>query len=280
MRVDEALRVAREALSITSNEAALDARLLLAHVLNVVPLELVIRPERSIEKKEISSFLSLIDRRKKHEPLAYILGQREFYGRTLQVTRDTLVPRADTEMLIDVVLQRALMPSALFADIGTGSGAIAVTLCAERLLWSGVGVDISAAALLVAQTNALRHDVFERCRFMEGRWAAAFGDSSLDVLVSNPPYIRREEMLCLEPQVREYEPHLALDGGEDGLEAYLALIEQGTRVLKPGGLIAFEVGFDQGQAVVELLQKNSYQNIEIKHDLSGHERVVSGFRKA
>lgn len=225
---------------------------------------------------------AMLKRRLTHEPVTRILGQREFFGRTFRVTPDTLDPRPDTETLVSVVLAhvtahgRQAQPLRIL-DVGTGTGALLVSLLAELPSAQGIGTDISAAALDVARDNANRLGVADRACF-DVRDGVEGLEGPFDVIVSNPPYIARDDIATLMPEVRAFDPHVALDGGADGLEFYRLWVPHFLR-LAPCGLVAVEVGFDQSEAVQGLFhaacQGQDGVEITTAKDLSGHVRCVA-----
>jgi release factor glutamine methyltransferase len=227
--------------------------------------------------------LKWLKRRADGEPLQYILQEQEFFGRPFRVSPAVLIPRPETEILAETVLREAdriwgERPLSV-CDVGTGSGALAVTLAAERPLWTLWATDISSAALEVAKDNAMRNGVEERVRFFRGEWLAPLrqGGVRVDVVVSNPPYIPSNDIPSLEQQVRDFEPRIALDGGEDGLDPYRRILAQIPDVLRVPGLVAFEVGEGQSRRVGELLGGLPLSvEVSIFPDLAGKERVVLG----
>ena len=194
----------------------------------------------------------------------------------LNVTPDVLSPRPDTEAILDVVLL-AYPPNKAFEmiDLGTGSGAILLATLAERFGARGIGTDISSEALAVAKENAANLDLDGRATFLRTEWAAGLADHSFDVVVSNPPYIPSGDIPGLDPEVRDHDPHLALDGGPDGLQAYRELAPEIRRILKPAGLFAVEIGWDQGPQVKALFEAAGFADVIVVKDLSDRDRVVT-----
>ena len=194
----------------------------------------------------------------------------------LNVTPDVLSPRADTEVIVDIVTL-AYGPHQVFemADLGTGSGAILLATLAERAGARGVGTDISSEALAVARENAANLDLSNRCTFLRTEWATGFGDASFDLVVSNPPYIPTKDIATLDPEVREHDPLIALDGGEDGLDPYRVLAPEIKRVLRPEGIFAVEIGWDQGPQVKALFEQAGFSDVKVVKDLAMHDRVVT-----
>jgi release factor glutamine methyltransferase len=257
----------------------LDAELLLAHVLGVDRVKLFVDFARVLEPRELVAYRDLIQRRRKAEPVAYILGTREFHGLPLRVDRRVLVPRPDTETLVEVALDRTaafhLQGSAL--DVCTGSGCVALAFAKRRPTWSVTGSDVSEEALAVARDNAER--VGASVRFVSSDLDAAFpAGTRFDVITANPPYIPTGELEGLPPDVRDHEPRLALDGGRDGLDVIRRVVKMGAARLTGGGVLAVEVHYDQAARVTALFEEAGYRDVDRRMDYGGIERVVSGRR--
>lgn len=250
---------------------AQDARLLLAGVLGVSRGDVLAIDDRIAELSEADAFLAAVKRRADGEPVSRIRGEREFYGRTFAVTPDVLDPRPDTELLVELGLEK-LPPGGRVLDLGTGSGCILVSILAERPDARGVGVDLSRAALEVARRNAERHGVGPRAELVNGSWDAAAG--VFDVVVSNPPYIPSGDIGGLAVEVRAHDPALALDGGPDGLSAVRDILKTAREALGADGWLAMEVGFDQTEAVMDLAAKAGWADVGRARDMAGHQRVV------
>ncbi|HOM03188.1 MAG TPA: peptide chain release factor N(5)-glutamine methyltransferase [Acetivibrio sp.] len=275
----------------------LEAGVLLCHVLNVDRSFLYSHDDYNMTDEEQEKFVSLLEERIKGKPLQYITGHQEFMSLDFIVTPDVLIPRQDTETLVETVLRHIKdtgLKNARILDIGTGSGCIAVSL-AYFLKDSGVfALDISEGALQIAGTNAKRCGVEDRVFFLKGDALGGLADiiaqslvikefergdeGIFDIIVSNPPYIPKEEIKTLHRQVKDFEPRTALDGGEDGLDFYRAITCEAQKILKPGSLLAFEVGYDQAEKVFGIMEKN-FCGIEVVKDLTGIDRVVMGYRK-
>lgn len=255
---------------------SIDARLLLEVAANVSRTDILTDPYRILPDETVAAYDAMIERRLKREPVSRILGRKGFWKIMLNVTPDVLSPRPDTEAILDVVLP-AFAPGRPFEmiDLGTGSGAILLAVLAERPAAKGVGTDISFEALAVAKENAASLDLGERAAFLRTEWAAGFGDHSFDLVVSNPPYIPSADIDGLDPEVRDHDPRLALDGGPDGLEAYRILAPEIMRILKPGGVFAVEIGWDQGPAVQALFQAAGFTDVKVVKDLGDRNRVVT-----
>ncbi len=222
----------------------------------------------------------MVARRARREPLSHILGDKPFWTLDLKVTPDVLTPRSDTETLVETVLKHAGDKSAALeiADFGTGSGAILLALLSELPNASGLGIDISESALAIARENAFRNGLEARAVFRTGNWADSVEDNSLDIAVSNPPYITSAVIDTLEPEVRDHEPRIALDGGDDGMYVYRFLLPELFRILKPYGRMAVEIGYDQAEAVSALAGAAGFADIATTRDLGGQPRVVSGHK--
>lgn len=267
-----ALQAARQRLAATSPTAALDARLLLQAAAHVGHAEIIAHPERVLTTDQAVRFEALVRRRLAHEPVSRILGEREFYGRSFAVTPAVLDPRPDTETLIDAAL--AVMPGhARILDLGTGSGIIAVTLMCEWADATGLAVDISGDAIAVARHNAGRHDVLDRLSFDQGSWFAPVA-GTFDLILSNPPYIPDAEIGALAPDVRDFDPRVALAGGVDGLVPYRIIATGSAHHLKPGGHILVEIGAGQADAVVAIFKAAGLACAGRHLDLAGHVRCL------
>lgn len=255
---------------------AIDARLLLEVAAGVGRTEILTDPHRALTAEQAAAYESMIDRRLKREPVSRILGRKGFWKIMLNVTPDVLSPRPDTEAILDVVLL-AYPPQAAFQmiDLGTGSGAILLAALAERPAARGMGTDISSEAIAVAKENAANLDLDARASFLRTEWATGFGPGTFDAVVSNPPYIPSDDIAGLDPEVSEHDPHLALDGGPDGLQAYRELAPEIRRILKPDGLFAVEIGWDQGPAVLVLFEAAGFTDVKVVKDLSNRDRVVT-----
>lgn len=256
---------------------ALCADLLLCHALGLRRVDLVMERTRPVTADEHAAIDALLTRRATGEPLAYITGVREFFGREFAVTPDTLIPRPETEHLVECALTELRPGPALFADGGTGSGCIAVTLCAERDGLSGLAIDRSPGALAVARSNARRHNVDNRLLFLNGDFTLpCLRPASLDLYVTNPPYISAAEHATLSPEVRTFEPITALVPGDTGLEHAKALIAHASSALRPDGIFLMEFGCTQGPDVEALFEPfaSLWATVDIRRDLAGLDRFV------
>lgn len=273
------MRHAAKQLSLRGIEtAALDARLLLQSAAGITHADIVAGPDLNLPADVTAHFLLLVERRCAFEPVSRILGTREFYGRSFRVTPDVLDPRADTETLIGATLALAKEKLPLrILDLGTGSGAIVVTLLAELPEALAVATDLSAAALQVAKGNAEALGVANRVRFVRANWFDGV-DGQFDFIVSNPPYIPLGDIAGLAVDVREFDPAKALDGGPDGLEAYRRIASGAGGHLAPKGHVILEIGAGQENAVNDLFKGQGF-NRESRHfDLAGHVRCLA-FRR-
>jgi len=278
----------------------LAAELLLLHATNRERSYLYSHPEAELTADEAAAYQNLLDRRISGAPVQHLTGKQEFWGLSFEVTPDVLIPRPETEHLIEVALDRLTLrelragrpnkndgSGLLIADIGTGSGCIAIALAKELRQAQFIALDISPPALTVAQRNATRHSVFDRIQFLESNLFSVSSCSPLatrhspllfDLIVSNPPYIGRREASSLPREVRDHEPELALYGGEEGYEFYADLIAQSATQLKPGGLLVLELGHDSLPAVQPLLEAPLWTNVSVTNDLAGIPRIIAAQR--
>ncbi|MGB3314043.1 MAG: peptide chain release factor N(5)-glutamine methyltransferase [Albidovulum sp.] len=252
-----------------------DARRLLAHALGIAPDRVTLILPDPMDADALEVFKSLVDRRMAREPVSQITGQRAFYGCTFRVTRDTLDPRPETELLVQAALER---PFVKILDLGTGTGCILLSCLAGMPFATGTGTDISEAALAVAAGNAADLRLERRARFLCADWFAGV-NGRFDLIVSNPPYIAAAEMAGLAPEVRDWEPHGALTPGGDGLAAYRAIAAGAGARLMSGGRLILEIGPTQGEAVADLLRAQGLAEPEIRRDLDGRDRVVIAYRQ-
>ncbi len=259
----------------------IDARLLLEAAAGASRTDILTDPHRKLSDEQLQTLEAYIERRVAREPVSHILGRKGFWTIELKVTPDVLTPRPDSETLVGAVL-KALPEdqSADVLDLGVGSGAILLAILSERPLAHGVGVDISLAALEVARENATLLKLEDRAAFLHAEWTQGQPDEAFDFVVSNPPYIPTGDIAGLEPEVAQREPHLALDGGSDGLDAYRALAPQVLRVLKPGGRFALEIGHDQGPPVRTLMEQAGAEQVTVLGDLGGRDRAVLGRKQS
>ena len=259
-------------------EAEIDARALLGHALRLDRAQLIAQPERILEAREIDAVSALAARRLKREPVARIFGRKEFWDQILELSPAVLVPRPETETVVEEALDAVArdgtkMEKLRILDIGTGSGALLLALLGELPNAIGLGTDTSAAALAVARGNAERNGLAARCTFVACDIAKGV-EGPFDLIVSNPPYIPHGEIARLAPEVRDYDPVLALDGGKDGLDAYRAIAVQVPRLLTPGGLLIVELGDGQQEAVRALFTKTGLAVGPARKDLAATPRAL------
>jgi release factor glutamine methyltransferase len=260
-----------------ADSARRDAELLLLHTLGVNKAALIADPNRVLTAEQQSAYEAAVARRLRHEPIQYITGQQEFYGLVFKVTPAVLIPRPETEHLVEAVLQRLAHGSPVtIADIGVGSGAIAIALAAHLPHAHITALDLSPAALAVAESNAIDHHLTSRIRLLHSDLLDALQSTErsqhFDAIVSNPPYVPAIDAATLHPQVRDHEPAQALFAGADGLDIYRRLIPQAHEALKPGGLLALEIGHGQRDALATLL--SGWHDVAFVEDLQGIPRVA------
>lgn len=282
MVIGDLLREGAKELSAAGIETArLDSEVLLSSLLRKERLYLVTHREQTVSETTETAFCELIARRRNHEPVAYLIGKREFMSLDFAVSPGVLIPRPDTETLVEFVIEKfekAESPAIL--DLCTGSGAIAVSLAYYLPKSRVIAVDISETCVKTAQKNAAENGVAERVAICKADVFSYKPDCECNCIVSNPPYIPAAVIETLEPDVKKYEPHLALAGGNDGYDFYRHLVSFGKTALSAGGLLALEVGHDQAKTVAELLaQTGAYSEIGTKEDLAGISRVVYGIKK-
>jgi release factor glutamine methyltransferase len=263
------------------------AGLLLCHVMGIDRTRLLTRSEEQIDEAQYLAYLALVVRRAAGEPAQYLTGHQEFYGLDFIVTPDVLIPRPETEFLIERVMnlvEESGQDSPLIVDVGTGSGCIAVTVATQLPRARLIATDASPAALNVARTNAERHGVRDRIEFLEGDLLAALAERRLegavDVLASNPPYVNEKSSELLQREVRDWEPHEALFGGVDGLDFYRRLIAESGHYLKPGGYVVLEIAFSQVDSISEMVKGGALELVDITRDLQGIPRTLCLRRNA
>ncbi len=271
MKIETLLQEGRERLKhLGTFSTALDTRLLLQAAANLTHEDIIAEPTRQVSEEAATLFSAFIVRRLAHEPVSRIRGRREFYGREYRITADVLDPRPDTEVVVELALKH--IKRGRFIDLGTGSGAIAITLCAEVAELSGIATDVSAAALAVASGNAHRLGVTVRLNFHQGAWFDGV-DGLFDLIISNPPYIGTKEILPTD--VVNFDPHLALFASENGLAAYRVIANQSATHLSMAGLVVMEVGHDQNREVEHLFKTQGFICVDQALDLAGHVRGLA-----
>ena len=272
MRIDQLLARATQ---IDSPTAQLDAELLLAYVLDKPRSYLYTWPEKMLSEAQSKAFMALLERRQRGEPVAYLLGRQGFWTLDLQVAEHTLIPRADTELLVETALQLADANSPLrVLDLGTGTGALALALANERPQWTVIGVDRIESAVALAQSNQQQLQL-ANVQFLPSHWFSALTDQRYDLILSNPPYIADNDPHLEQGDLR-FEPLSALVSGTDGLDDLRLIIAQAPAYLTANGWLLLEHGFDQACAVRELLQRAGFIEVSSRCDLGGHERISLG----
>ncbi len=278
--VDAVLMESVEVLSKAGvDEARLDARLIVAHALNTTAEKIFGYPERELEQDELTRIRSLISRRVEREPLAFITGEKEFWSLRFAVSEDTLIPRPDSETLIESVLETYpdRESNLRILDLGTGSGCLLLTLLHEYGNATGIGTDFSQGALRVARANAKSLNLSMRAGFVLADWNAGVTDfGTFDIIVSNPPYIPDGDEGSLQPEISIYEPHSALFAGIDGLQEYRAITALLAGLSNHGGRVFFEIGINQAASVKWLMKKAKIKDISVRSDLTGVERCIMG----
>jgi len=278
MQIREGLKLAAEKFhNANINTANIDARLLLAKVLEAPAEYLIARFDQELTNKQQADFAQLIERRLGFEPIAYILGYKEFYSRQFAVDKRVLIPRGDTEILIDAVIDYSgslPKPIIKIMDLGTGSGAIAVTLALEIVNSKIIATDISQGALELAALNARDHNVLEQIDFIQSNWYQNIQHDTFDIIVSNPPYIANEERHLMALETKKFEPEGALFAEDNGLAHYKKIIEGAREFLSPKGRIFLELGFRQEEEVQNILENNHFVVSNVIKDLRGFSRTV------
>ena len=255
---------------------------LVAHAWGCGRLDVARRADEALPDGLLRTWDARMARLIRQEPLQYVLGDVDFLGRTFLTDGRALIPRPETEALTEEVLADDDIwrrPAPVAVDVGTGSGCIAITLCLLRPHAQVEAVDISPDALALARENAARHGVDGRLRIRQADLLEGVAPASVDVVVSNPPYVPTEEWARLPAMIRQYEPRLALDGGEDGMALICRLVRQAAQALKPGGRLLMETGEDQGERLRKLLDREGFGAIELRSDLCGHHRIAVGIRR-
>ena len=256
----------------------IDAKLLLCGAANLSGTQLVTDPDKELDQQSVDRLTGFVERRIAREPVHRILGQREFFGLVFELSPGTLEPRPDTETLVELVLDYVDLHDAMrnqlrFADLGAGSGAIALALLHNMPNASAVAVDISEDALETVRRNAERHGNSERLDIVCGNWLEKL-NGGFDFVVSNPPYIPSKTCDELEPEVRNHDPRIALDGGADGLDCYRLILSEAASHIVPGGFMGLEIGCDQLTSVTQLAAEHGWQVAESRKDLSGNDRAI------
>ncbi|MDP0562753.1 MAG: peptide chain release factor N(5)-glutamine methyltransferase [Candidatus Endonucleobacter sp. (ex Gigantidas childressi)] len=254
--------------------AHLDAELLMSFTLKKNRSYLLTWPETILSDNELAIFRNLIKQRASGVPIAYLIGEKEFWNINLKVSRHVLIPRPDTELIVELALSTALPANAVIADLGTGSGAIALAIAKERPSWKVYAIDISLEALNIAKENAVINNI-NNVSFLAGSWCKPLKAQLCHMIVSNPPYIREDDYHLKSGDIR-FEPVAALTSGKDGLNDIRQIIYQSALQLLPGGCLLIEHGYDHGKTAAQLMTEQGYKNITTKMDLAGHDRVSTG----
>ena len=260
---------------------SLETQMMIAKVIEKDRLYIMLNLEEDIDESKVEIIKIMIDKRKSSYPLQYILGEREFWGMDFKVSEGVLIPRQDTEILIEETLKKLKdnkhKSNLKGFEIGVGSGIISITLLKEIETLTMIGVDINDKAIELTKANALKHEVSDRlCILNSNLFEKINKENQFDFIISNPPYIETKVIDSLQEDIKQHEPKLALDGGEDGLDFYRAIIEQSKSYISPEGFIAFEIGYNQAEAVKKIFVENGYPNVTIAKDLAGFDRVVIG----
>ena len=268
------------------DSARATAEILLAHALNLSRIDLYLRYDQPLLRDELANFKTLIKRRILKEPVAYILGRREFWSMDFSVSQDVLIPRPETECLVEralaVLTNETNCSHRRILELGTGSGAVVISLLSKVRSCFGIGTDISFRAIQVARKNAHFHGLDNKVQFLCADWIQPFKThgASFDIIVSNPPYIKTENIHKLQPEIHQYEPLQALDGGKDGLKWLREIIAKAHLLLLPGGTLLLEIGHDQRQALERIVRTYTYYEPPVFHkDYGGYDRVLSIKRK-
>ncbi len=253
----------------------LEAQLLLGLAIGLPRVVILRGDDIQPNQQQARELERLVSERERRVPLAYLGGMQEFYGLTFEVTPAVLIPRPETELLVELAIRHLSgRPGPLIVDAGSGSGCIGISAAVHLPHARGVGVDLSEVALAIARKNAVRNGVADRVTYVRGDMLDPIAGGSVDLVVSNPPYIPTAELPGLQPEVRDYEPRMALDGGEDGFDFHRRLLTQAKRVLKPRGIIGIEVADGQALRLASLFHQAGFAEVNIHRDLAGIERVV------
>lgn len=278
MNIQQALQQASQALSETSPSARLDAQVLLTHILQCNTAHLAAWPEKNLSEEQAAKYLQLTQQRKDGQPVAHLTGTREFWSLAFAVNDSTLIPRPETETLIEFILGNFSNKKNLkLLDIGTGTGAIAISIASEKPGWKIFASEVSEQALVLARKNSERHQT-SNITFIHSNWFDNITDHDFDIIVSNPPYIADDDPHLLQGDIR-FEPRSALSAGESGMDDIEHLCLHAKDHLAKDGWLIVEHGYDQAQMVAECFAKQGYTQVEQKKDLAGHTRMTAGKRK-
>ena len=277
MHIRQALQLARQSLAETSPTAELDAQVLLCHVLQCNSAHLIAWPDKQLDDAQQQYFLHLIERRRQGHPVAHLAGQREFWSIDFMVDESTLIPRPETETLIEYVLEKHSQQTSLkLLDMGTGTGVIAIVLAKENPGWQVHACDISSRAIKLAERNMDKHEI-SNLTLLKSDWFSDIDDTDYDIIISNPPYIDADDPHLSQGDVR-FEPASALISANQGMKDIEHLCSQAESHLKNGGWLIVEHGYNQAEQVVDCFTKNGYSEITQRQDLSGHIRMTAGRR--
>ena len=251
----------------------LDSEILLSNVLNKAREKILVNLDQKITQKNILKFKKYIERRSKYEPIAYILEEKEFWSKKFIVNKNTLIPRPETELLVEKLVKIFKGKNISILDIGTGSGCIILSLLINLKKSIGLGVDVSKKAILIAIKNAKRHELFNRVKFLNKSFESIFS-KKFDLIVSNPPYIERKSIKNLSEDIKRFEPIIALDGGNDGLDLIKKVIYKSKSFLKINGMLALEIGNEQIKKVSKILIDNNFRIVHVIKDYKNNVRCV------
>lgn len=278
MRLQQALNEAIDILKQNNKQSArVDAKLLLQHVLACDSVYLILNQKETLSDNLYNQYKDLIQQRVKGKPLQHLLGEWEFMGLPFKVNENALIPRQETETLIELALQHLPKKPSIVMDIGTGSGCIPISLCYYNKAARCIGVDYSADALVVARENGNINNVNDKITWIKSNLFDRIDKiyyGKVDMIISNPPYIKTKDIDNLMVEVRDYEPRMALDGGRDGLDFYRKISQEARKFLSEEGMIIYEIGHDQADDVMVILEDNKYKNITYKEDLYGIKRII------
>ena len=251
----------------------LDSEILLSRVLNKTREELLINLNKKIEPKKINDFYKLVDRRSLKEPIAYILEKKEFWSKNFLVNKNTLIPRPETELMVEKIVKIFKTKDIFILDIGTGTGCILLSILGELKNSKGIGIDISSKAIKIANENSKKHKLTQRTKFYR-RSLSEIYQNKFDLIVSNPPYIMRKDIKNLNEDIKKFEPKLALDGGNDGLDVIKKVIYKSKNILKTKGMLALEIGNEQFKKVSKILRSNKFKTRYLVKDYRENIRCI------
>ncbi len=279
MKLSEAIKIGSNLLKDNKIPSfIIDTELLLSKTLKKSREEILINPDEKISDEKILKFKEYLERRSKNEPIAYILEEKEFWSKKFNVSRDTLIPRPETELLVEELTNLYKKKNVTILDIGTGSGCIIISLLGNLNCSKGIGIDISKKAIEIAKINAIKHNITKRVKFINKSIDQVF-NKKFDLIVSNPPYIVKKDIKNLSDDIKKFEPRMALDGGNDGLDLIRKVIYKSSEILKKNGALALEIGNKQFKKVLKILIENNYRIIKIIKDYRNNVRCVIAYYK-